>query len=415
MRKRSLRSIGLESRIEDLVETNTVVVADPAIAEPVAAPVETVIIMDNSATELQAVADAQAEVNDNVDAIDELAVVADRLAEVRGNIEATLPNGGLTQGEAVAYQCATNAIVADVGVSEVLPAMENFGGSMSRKEATTASMEALDGVIGKIVKRTGELLSGLGDKIVALIKKIIAYFTSDKSRLQKLKTALATASRDKVTINVHGEYAEFVSGTTLKSFLNAAEKTLENVLSSVTVVERLRMVANREPMSRHTLIPGSTHTTKGEADVHTATFGSISFVEVLPMSYDASSEYEAHVDFATRDSKDVTVSKADVLNIIDTLLKTIESKQIAKFDSPAKIKSISAIIDTILAVGGKVESTETGKEAVAHARAIGNTSTAFALDILSTYSSIFQGMVTVASKATAEMTKATPAALPNKG
>jgi ferritin-like metal-binding protein YciE len=414
MRNKSLRRIGLESRIEDLVEDSTVVVADPAAAVPGAevAPVETVIVVPTSDAELAAVAEAQAEAGDTTDAIDELAVVADRLNEVRSNIEATIPNGGLTQGEAVAYQCATNAIVADVGVSNVLPAMENFGASMSRKEATTVSLEALDKVIEKVLARGKELLKTLGEKLIKLIERIVAYFTSDKSRLVKLKAALETASNNSASISVPVEVAALIGGSKLQDYLNATETAVSAVLKGDGIGRKVKAIMNREAMPVDTFLPSASRREQNGGVNFISAFGLIEMAEFIPASYEDTANYEATVECKGEGDKEISISKADALALVKVLLNDIENGKIKSIQRSATIASIQAIADGALKGVKAIEETESSRDALEATRTVIVGSMTFCVQALSTYSQIFQALVSAASKATSELTKAAPAALP---
>lgn len=415
MRNKSLRRIGLESRIEDLVEESTVVVADPAAAVPGAevVPAETVIVVPTSDAELAAVAEAQAEAGDTTDAIDELAVVADRLNEVRSNIEATIPNGGLTQGEAVAYQCATNAIVADVGVTDVLPAMENFGASMSRKEATTASLEALDKVVEKVIARGKELMVSLGEKLMKLIQRIVAYFTSDKARLEKLKAALNSANGGSVRVTMPTEIAALMTNQGASKFFQLVENSVGAALNATKgLLDNPAKVA--ESVIGKSILPGASKRPAGKADSFSSTVGLVELTEIVPHEAAELTDYELTIDNKGDGTRDVTLSKSDVAVVIDVLLKEATDSKLKAMVEGAAGKAVTKSGFDNLESWANNDKSEGVNEIVTSVRHIAHARLTFATQAVSLYGQIFQGLVSSVSKTVSKLNSAEAGKLENK-
>lgn len=399
MRNKSLRRIGLESRIEDLVEDSTVVVADPAAAVPGAevAPVETVIVVPTSDAELSAVADAQAEAGDTTDAIDELAVVADRLNEVRSNIEATIPNGGLTQGEAVAYQCATNAIVADVGVTDVLPAMENFGASMSRKEATNVSLEALDKVIEKVIARGKELVNDLAAKIMKLVQRIVAYFTSDVVRLQKLKDALKASNASNLDMEVNAAIRPMFKSGHLKTILGALEHCVKAATDGNITNKRVQALGNGNPIPQTSILPDPARKEANGGVEYRWQNGAVALEEFIPGTVADSSDYTATAEWQDEDGMQKgNFAKSEVIGMIDVLL---DSAKNSVFKSVQTSKAVNEFVKDAAKAAADSED-ENGTDIANGVRALNVGSLAFAAQCLSVYTAIFKGCVSEASKVT---------------
>jgi len=349
MRNKRVLRAALESRIEEvtaeLAPAGDVVVAQVDTVLPEG---ESVIVVDSADVELEAVRRAQAETVDTVDAIDQLVQAADQLDGVRSNIAATLPNGGLTQGEAVAYATATDVITADLGVKEVIPAMENFGGSMSRLQATQESLSSVTAVIKRIVGRALELLDSLLERIGKLAVRIVEYFTSDKSRLAKYEQILAKADRNRrVSFKVSAEDATLLglSGNGFKSV-----SSIETLFSTLALAAQsgVELATNPTPdefsgkaKDLKGVLSGGTR--KEGNVVKTEAINGVQIIETLPSGDDDFTSYD--LELVTPDigesSVEVTVSVADLQALLN-LLNSTSTKVLSNVAQQAKGAKIGA-------------------------------------------------------------------------
>lgn len=405
MRNKSIRKLGLESLAEELA---TVPVADAG--EVVAAEVvpETVVILDNSDSELAAVAAAQASASDTSDAIDELAVAAGRLQDIRSNIAATLPNGGLTQGEAIAYNCATDAVVADLGVAQVIPSVEHFGGSKSRMAATTASMEAIDGVIGKVLKRAGELLDSLLKRIGELAGRVVDYFTSNESRLKKLRDTLRGKGSAKATVSIGKDEAAIVakSGRFEASNVRDALSFLSIALKASTEITKKDLNDLSNVSVDSTMLVGST--TKNGNVVSSAAVPGFTFKETICGKDIADYEFEV-IEPSLGDGKtDITVTGQELISAIDAVLGMDK-----KVLSDAKTFSSSInVAGKVMGVASKVMDDE-NKETANGIREYALARAGSVLKLVSVYNEVIRTAYSVVSKGVSEIASTSKsAALP---
>lgn len=199
MSKRQSLAFSMEQFLDEVI-----VVDEPAAIPPPSTTADDgALLIESAETELMAVATAQQEAGDTVDAIGQLMAAADTLTGIRGNIEATLDNGGMSESEASMTQMAVNAVVAPLGLDNVIPSMENFGSSNERYESSRISMEAVGNVITSIGKRVGELIVKLIERVKTATKTAIAYLTKslDQSKALVAKVKAATTNEFKVTLS----------------------------------------------------------------------------------------------------------------------------------------------------------------------------------------------------------------------
>lgn len=393
--KKSIRKLGLESLAEELavVPAQTVEVVADVVPE-------TVVVLDNTDNELLAVAAAQTAAADTSDAIDELAAAATRLSDIRSNIEATLPNGGLTQGEAVAYQCATDAVVADLGVQQVLPAMEHFGGSKSRVQATTASMEALDGVIGKVMKRAGELLDSLFKRIGELAGRVVEYFTSNESRLKKLRDALRGKGSSKGTVAIGKDEAAMVSkgGRFEASVIRDSLSFLAITLKAAADITKKDLGDLAGINVDSTILVGST--SKNGNVVSSGAVAGYTFKETICGKEIENYTFEV-VEPTLGDGKtDVTVTGQELIVAIDALLG-FDKKALAEAKNFGS--SISAA-GKVMSFAGKMTSDADSKDFAESVRDYAMERSNGILKVIGVYNEIIRVSMTVIGKGTSAVT-----------
>lgn len=401
--RKSIRKLGLESLAEDLAVAPVETVEVAADAVP-----ETVVVLDTADNELLAVAAAQSAAADTSDAIDELAAAATRLSDIRTNIEATLPNGGLTQGEAVAYQCATDAVVADLGVQQVLPAMEHFGGSKSRMQATTASMEALDGVIGKVMKRAGELLESLFKRIGELAGRVVEYFTSNESRLKKMRDVLRGKGSAKGTVSLGKDEAAMVAkgGRFEASVVRDSLSFLTTTLKASTDITKkdLNDLANVSVDS--TILVGST--SKNGDVVSSNAVAGYTFKETICGKQIENYSFEV-VEPSLGDGKtDVSVTGQELIVAIDALLG-LDKKALTE------AKGFGTSISTagkVMGVASKLTGDDADKSMAENVRDYAMERSNSVLKVVGVYNEVIRVALSVISKGTSELTSAKAAALP---
>lgn len=408
MKNKRLLRASLESRIEELVaETTPSVDAPVETAEGVTDGIEPIVVIGSSDVELEAVQRAQSETADTVDAIDRLAAAATQLQNVRGNIAATIPNGGLTQGEAIAYGAATDAIVTDLGVTEVLPSMECFGGTMSRLQATQESISSITAVIGRVLDRAIELIKNLLERIGKLAVRVMDYLVSDKARLRKYEKILDYSDKSKrVTFKVTKDVATLLGLSSNPAFDSANISKLGGVLVN-TAREAMASIG---PES-HMLIAGKASdlksvivgpTTKSGNTVKTETINGVQLVETMPSGDDDFDSYS--IEIATPDADgdvEVTMTGAG----LSALLKYINGiddkvlKSIKQYCDGAKVGA--NVVGWIVEKFGEDEA----QAKIGQWRHLVVNRAGVAPQALGVYNRIVQGAMSVLSKGTSELTK----------
>lgn len=421
MRNKRLLRASLESRIEEI--TAEVVPADDAVIAQVDTIVpagDSIVVVDSSDVELEAVQRAQSETVDTVDAISQLVQAAGQLEGVRTNIAATLPNGGLTQGEAVAYATAADVITSDLGVTEVIPAMESFGGSMSRLQATQESLNSVTDVIKRVAARAAQLLEQLLERIGKLAVRIVEYLTSDKSRLEKYSKILEKANRSgSYTFKVANDTAVLLglSGNGSKSVSDIEAlcatllQTSQAAIAAATDDTPTEIVGKASAVK--SILAGST--SKEGNKIKTKLVNGVQIIETMPTGDD---------DFTSYDLEIVTPDVGD--SAVEVTLSYSELAAICKFLNSVSIKPLSDVTKHAkgTAVGTKVAawvatklSTDDGAtEAMENWRHLMLARAGVAPAALGAMQRIMQGAMSVLSKGTAQMASGSgeKLGLPNK-
>lgn len=407
--KRQLRAT-LESRIEDIV-LETAPVVEPAIMTEVpdasVVPDEAIVVIDSSDVELEAVQRAQAETVDTVDAIDQLADAAAKLDNVRSNIAATLPNGGLTQGEAVAYAAATDAIVSDLGVTEVLPALECFGGSMSRLQATQESISSVTAVIKRIFDRAVELLDALLERIGKLAVRIYDYLVGDKAKMAKYEKILGYSDKNKrVEFKVTKDVAvllgltstgQFDSGNISKltgTLVNTAREAVET-----TGTTSQELVAGKASDIKSVIVGP---TTKSGNTIKSEMINGVQIVETLPSGDSDFDSLSIEVTSPDADGTATVTMSGAALSALLKFVNGMDDKVLKSIEARCKGAKVSAnILGWFVNKFGEEEA----QERMGNWRHVVLARAGVAPQAMGVYSRIVQGAMSVLSKGTAELTR----------
>lgn len=142
--------------------------------------------------------------------------------------------GGLRPEEAAMYRVAIEHFQSRLGVVNEVLSAEDFGGNLSRSEATRVSTESLKATVKEAAKKTWAYLQELFKKLLALVndglaktKRLTPFFQKSAADVKtKFKDAVKT---NKFTVSLPAELASFSA-----SQMGSIPKTLANVaLSSV--------------------------------------------------------------------------------------------------------------------------------------------------------------------------------------
>lgn len=114
--------------------------------------------------------------------------------------------GGLRPEEGALVKVALEHFNKRLGVDASILSMEDYGGTMSRREATDVSLESLGGALKEAGKKAWdlimELLKKLGEQITSIknrVAKVMPVLSGAKARAQKAEKE-ATAAEFKVTV-----------------------------------------------------------------------------------------------------------------------------------------------------------------------------------------------------------------------
>lgn len=160
---------------------------------------------ENLESELLEVADAQDDVEAEEDTIEEADDTIEALESIRIDLKAALEEGGLTRSGASLLQKQLDRHYDRVGlrVQRSTPAMESFGGSQTRVQATKLAMESVGENIKKVWDSIVAALKRSIDWIVNLFQKIFASYEKIEERAKALaEKASKTDGEAKGTIDL---------------------------------------------------------------------------------------------------------------------------------------------------------------------------------------------------------------------
>lgn len=206
-------------------------------------------LIDEVAEELLEVNDAAEEVDDLDDQVDEMEEAAEGLESIALAMENTLKFGGMSAETAAFANIATESYMNRLGIRDVMPSLESFGGSGSRMLQTQTSIESIQekgaqvwAAIVQFLKKIAEVGKGfvkalvsrkerIKQRVAALREKVKSaeFKTGDLELSQKDLSGLSVGGR--VSTNVAKDIADFE-----KAFSEVANNRLNSGDSSFGMV-----------------------------------------------------------------------------------------------------------------------------------------------------------------------------------
>lgn len=149
---------------------------------------------DTLEIEIADAAEAEGEVEEQGDNVEELGEISEGLESILISMESAMQDGGLNPQAALFMQHAVQAHVGRLGLeaSDVTPSMESFGGASGQAAATTISMEG----IGETLKKIWLAIKNAVSKAIQAIKNFFSKIFGGVSKLKTRSDALKKAVSD---------------------------------------------------------------------------------------------------------------------------------------------------------------------------------------------------------------------------
>lgn len=155
-----------------------------------------------------------AETSYQVDAFQSLENIGTSLQTIHGKMAESLPEGGMSPREADAWRTSVDIALKDVpdlAEQPTLPSQESFGGSMSRKEATTMSMEGVMDKVKEVGSRAWKVMVDFIKKLIARMSGIGAKLTESIKRIDSGYAALKDYAGKKVEVTIPALAIDYLS------------------------------------------------------------------------------------------------------------------------------------------------------------------------------------------------------------
>lgn len=148
------------------------------------------------------VAEADSEVEELVEAVEEAIDGVEEIEEIAEVAEGSVEAGdGLTEEAAEIAEVAVESICNRLGykpAKRIIPAMESFGATSSRLDATKYALEGFKETITKIWEGIKAFFAKIGDALKALWNKLFDLATKTAARAEKMTKNVKKAQDDKL-------------------------------------------------------------------------------------------------------------------------------------------------------------------------------------------------------------------------
>ena len=148
------------------------------------------------------VTEAEGEVEELVEAVEEAIDAVEEVEEIAEVAEGSVEAGdGLTEEAAEIAEVAVESICNRLGykpAKRIVPAMESFGATSSRLDATKYALEGFKETIAKIWEGIKAFFAKIGDALKALWNKLFDLATKTAARAEKMAKNVKKAQDDKL-------------------------------------------------------------------------------------------------------------------------------------------------------------------------------------------------------------------------
>ncbi len=148
------------------------------------------------------VTEAEGEVEELVEAVEEAIDAVEEVEEIAEVAEGSVEAGdGLTEEAAEIAEVAVESICNRLGykpAKRIIPAMESFGATSSRLDATKYALEGFKETITKIWEGIKAFFAKIGDSLKALWSKLFDLATKTAARAESLAKNVKKAQEDKL-------------------------------------------------------------------------------------------------------------------------------------------------------------------------------------------------------------------------
>lgn len=148
------------------------------------------------------VTEAEGEVEELVEAVEEAVDAVEEVEEIAEVAEGSVEAGdGLTEEAAEIAEVAVESICNRLGykpAKRIIPAMESFGATSSRLDATKYALEGFKETITKIWEGIKAFFARIGDALKALWNKLFDLATKTAARAEKMAKNVKKAQDDKL-------------------------------------------------------------------------------------------------------------------------------------------------------------------------------------------------------------------------
>ena len=150
------------------------------------------------------VVQSEGEVTEMADAIDDAVTAVEELSEVNDILENSIEeNEGLTEDAAAVAEVAVESICNRLGykpTKRIVPAMESFGATSSRLDATKYALESIKGTAIRVWEAIKKFFSDLWTKIKSLWNQLIDVAERYKVRAEKLQERIKEVKKSKAKV-----------------------------------------------------------------------------------------------------------------------------------------------------------------------------------------------------------------------
>lgn len=198
------------------------------------------VVVENPDTlvnqELVDIAEISSTANDYCDMIDDAQYCASTLEVTSGALNESVQEGGVSVAAAVALAAAVEHMRLKLAAPESMkfPALENFGGKLTRKDGTILAAET----IGELAKAAWEKIKAMIAALIAMVKngfnKIFGSKTQLKQKIELIEGNSKVAT-ESIALEDGSDFPSFKPGPWIKELYNS-EKVKGNLITEQDVL-----------------------------------------------------------------------------------------------------------------------------------------------------------------------------------
>lgn len=205
--------------------------------------------IDEAVTQVEEIATAGQEIDETIDEQEQTEEAEATLRAIVNNLKkyGSLNNQMYSFLQETGYLDAIAAYQSTQMNKVIYPAVETIAPNQLNKAYMDSIIAGCEGMLANAVKRVGEFLKTIWEKIVSIVQRIVAFFTTNEKNIEARKDEIAKITVDVSNVKYPKSYCTLDNMTTIASAVKSISPALVqamNEFSNMKLMDQLKDISD---------------------------------------------------------------------------------------------------------------------------------------------------------------------------